>query len=88
MTGSMLTRMGSQCIYPYRKMASIWDNRLKELKTTADLGYKSFIRLTDFTSENEIGHSLKDSNVVISLVGSKVYTKRDEDFEESNIRVP
>ena len=38
--GSSLTRMGSQCVYPYRQSGSIWDNRIKELRTTADLGYK------------------------------------------------
>ena len=38
--GASLTRVGSQCIYPYRQSGSIWDNRIKELKTTADLGYK------------------------------------------------
>lgn len=80
--------MGSQCVYPYRKMGSLWDNRFKELKPTADLGYKTYLKLTDFTSENEISHSLKDSNVVISCIGSKVYMKTDQEFEESNIRVP
>lgn len=66
----------------------MWDNRLKELKTTADLGYKSFIRLTDFTSEKEIAYSLKESNVVISCIGSKVYYKKEKDFEDANIRIP
>ena len=86
--GGMLTKLGSTCIYPYRNVASIWDNRLKELKPTADLGYKTFMRLTDFTSEKEIAYTLKDSNVVISCIGSKVYTKKERDFEDSNIRVP
>ena len=69
-------------------MASLWDNRLKELKTTADLGYKAFMKLTDFTSEKEIGYTIRDSNVVISCIGSRVYAKKDKDFEDSNIRVP
>lgn len=86
--GGMLTKMGSQCIYPYRQTASIWDTRFKELKTTADLGYKTYMKLTDFTSENEIAYTLKDSNTVISCIGSKVYYKKDKDFEDSNIRVP
>lgn len=43
--GGMLTRMGSQCIYPYRSTGSIWDVRLRELKPTADLGYKAFMRM-------------------------------------------
>jgi NADH dehydrogenase (ubiquinone) 1 alpha subcomplex subunit 9 len=86
--GGLLSRMGSQCIYPYRHMASIWDNRLKELKPTADLGYKVFMRLNDFTSEKEISYTLRDSNVVVSCIGSHVWAKRDKDFEDSNIRVP
>jgi len=86
--GGMLTRMGTQAIYPYRNNATIWDNRFKELKVTADLGYKTYMRLTDFTSERECGYTLKNSNVVISCIGSKVYTKKDKDFEDSNIRVP
>jgi hypothetical protein len=43
--GGMLTRMGTQAIYPYRQNATIWDSRFKELKVTADLGYKSYMRL-------------------------------------------
>lgn len=69
-------------------MGSLWDNRYKELKPSADLGYKSYIKLTDFTSEKEIAYSLKESNTVISCIGSKVYWKRDKDFEDSNIFVP
>lgn len=84
----MLTRMGSQCIYPYRSTGSIWDIRLRELKPTADLGYKAFMRMQDFTSEKEVGYSLKSSNVVINTIGSKVYFKTDKEFEDANIRVP
>ncbi len=86
--GGMLTRFGSQVIYPYRGMASIWDNRLKETKPSADLGYKSYLKLTDFISENECAYALKDSNVAISCIGNHVFTKKDKDFEDSNIRVP
>ena len=86
--GGMLTRMGTQAIYPYRHTASIWDTRFKELKTTADLGYKTYMKLTDFTSEKEVAYTLKDSNTVISCIGSHVYAKKDKDFEDSNIRVP
>lgn len=61
---------------------------MKELKTTADLGYKAFMKLTDFTSEAEINYSLKDANVVVCCIGSKVHDIKDKDFEESNIIVP
>jgi NADH dehydrogenase (ubiquinone) 1 alpha subcomplex subunit 9 len=87
-SGGMLSSMGSQMIYPYRNVASMWDNRLKELKPSADLGYKTFIRLTDMTSEKEISYSLKDSNTVINCIGSKMYWKNQNDFEDSNIRIP
>ena len=80
--------MGSQCIYPYRNHATLWDNRVKELKTTADLGYKAFLRLNDFSSERECSYALKNSNVVISCIGSKVFFKKEKDFEDANIRVP
>lgn len=86
--GGMLTRMGSQCIYPYRATASIWDNRMKELKTTGDLGNKALTKLNDFTSDKECAYAIRDSNVVISCIGSHVWTKKDKDFEDSNIRVP
>lgn len=46
------------------------------------------MRLTDFTSEKEVAYSLKESNVVISCIGSKVYYKKDKDFEDANIRIP
>ena len=87
-TGGMLSGFGSHCIYPYRNSNTIWDSRFKEIKTTADLGNKAYIKLTDFTSEKEVAYSLKDSNVVISCIGSHVWAKTDKEFEDSNIRVP
>ena len=80
--------MGSQMIYPYRKVGTMWDNRFKELHPTADLGYKTFMRLHDMTSEKEIAFSFKESNTVISCIGSHVWYKKDKEFEEANIRVP
>ncbi len=86
--GGSLTRIGSQCIYPYRSNASIWDRQIKELKTTADLGYKSFLRLNDFSSEREVGYAISDSNVVVSCIGSHVFYKKEKEFEDANIRIP
>lgn len=86
--GGQLTSIGSQCIYPYRHLAGTWDTRLRELKTTADLGYKSFLRLNDMTSEREVGYAIGNSNVVISCVGSHVFYTKDHEFEEANITVP
>ena len=86
--GNHLTRIGSPCVFPYRKMAGIWDNGVKELKTTSDLGYKSMIKLQDFTSERELLYSMQNSNVAISTIGSRVFYKKESEFEEANIRVP
>lgn len=86
--GNSLTRIGSPCVYPYRKMAGIWDNGVKDLKTTADLGYKSMIKLQDFQSERELIMSMQNSNVAISTVGSRIFYKKESEFEEANIRVP
>lgn len=86
--GASLTKIGSRCIYPYRTMAAVYDTRMRELKTTADLGYKQFIRLNDMTSEKECEFAMKSSNVVISAVGSRIWRRKESDFEEANIRVP
>ena len=64
------------------------DNRFKEIKTTADLGYKNYLKIQDMTNEKEIEFSLQSSNVAISCVGSHVFYKKEKDFEEANIRVP
>jgi nucleoside-diphosphate-sugar epimerase len=69
-------------------MASVFDTRMRETKTTADLGYKQFIRLQDMTSEKECGFAMKSSNVIISAVGNHVWKRKESDFEEANIRVP
>ena len=59
-TGSMLTRIGSTCIYPYRQATTIWDIKFKELKPTADMGYKAYVKLQNFANEKEIAHVIRD----------------------------
>lgn len=69
-------------------MAGQMDNRFKEIKTTADLGQKAYLKLQDMTNEKEVAFSMQSSNVVISCVGSHVFYDKEKDFEEANIRVP
>lgn len=88
LTASSLTRIGSTVTLPYRKMSGTWDNRFKEIKTTADLGYKTYLKMQDMTNEKEMAFSLQSSNVAISCVGSHVFYKTEAEFEEANIRVP
>jgi NADH dehydrogenase (ubiquinone) 1 alpha subcomplex subunit 9 len=87
-TGSMLTRMGSTVVYPYRGTASIWDDKFKEVKPTADMGYKSYVKLQDFSNEKEIQHVIRDQNTVVNCIGSHVYYNKESEFEDANIRVP
>ena len=35
------------------------------------------------TSERECSYAIRDSNVVVSAVGSKVYFKKEKDFEDA-----
>lgn len=86
--GSKLTSIGSTVVYPYRGSATLWDDKFKEIKPTADLGYKAYVKLTDFTSQADLSHVIRDQNVVVSCIGSKPYTMKEKDFEDSNIRVP
>jgi len=48
-TGSALTSIGSTCVYPYRNSTGMYDNIFKELKPTADLGHKSYVKLKNMT---------------------------------------
>ena len=52
--GSSLTKCGSLAIYPYRHLATMWDSRFRNLRVTADIGYKTWVKLTDFTNVKEI----------------------------------
>jgi len=54
--GSMMTKMGSTVVYPYRNQGTIWDSHFKEVKPTADLGHKAYVKLMDFTNIDEIKH--------------------------------
>ena len=54
--GATLTAIGSTCIYPYRGSSSLWDDKFKEIKPTADLGNKAYVNLKDFTNPDELRH--------------------------------
>jgi len=58
--GATLTTIGSTCIYPYRTTAGVWDFKFKEIKPTADLGYKAYVKLTDMTDPKEHAHVIRD----------------------------
>lgn len=86
--GSMLTRIGSTIVYPYRGQATIWDDKFKEVKPTADLGYKAYVQLKDMTKTSEIEHVIRDQNTVVNCIGSRIHFSKESEFEDANIRVP
>lgn len=86
--GSKLSAIGSTVVYPYRGQNTIWNDTFKEVKPTADLGYKTYVNLKDFTSQGDLAHVIRSQNTVVNCIGSKVYSSKLSDFEDSNIHVP
>lgn len=86
--GARLTLMGSVCVYPHRSTGDFSNQVFRELRVAADMGYKTAIKLTDFTDQDEIDVTLKHSNVAICTIGSRRFHKNIKDFEDSNINVP
>jgi len=52
------------------------------------MGNKAYVKLSDFSNTKDIEFVVRDQNVVINCIGSKVFYTKEADFEESNIRVP
>ena len=88
MVGTNLTRIGSTCIYPYRKSGSIMSEQFRELKPVADMAHKAYVHLKDFSKQSEIDWVIRDQNTVVNCIGSKIFYQKDADFEEANIRIP
>lgn len=86
--GMQLSHMGSIVTYPHRATGDISNPVFRELRVNADLGYKTAIRLMDFTDQNEIDVTLKHSNVAVCAIGSRKYYNTQEQFEEANIHIP
>lgn len=86
--GSRLTHIGSICVYPHRAAGDHWNPVFRELRANADLGYKTAIKLTDFTDQDEIDVTLKYSNTVVCAIGSRRFYNTIEEFEDANINVP
>ena len=86
--GGELTRKGSVMVYPYRNVGAVHQAVFRELKVMADLGYKTALRLTDFTCEREVGLSMRDSNVVICTIGSRHFYDSEEEFRIANVEIP
>lgn len=51
----------------------MFDWKFKEVKTTADLGHKAYVKLNDMTNLNDIRHVIRDQNVVVNTIGSRIH---------------
>ena len=58
------------------------------MKVTADLGHKAYVKLNDMTNLDDIRHVIRDQNVVVNCIGSRVQYQTEAEFEEANITVP
>jgi len=52
-------------VFPHRATGDYSNPIFKEMRVAADLGYKTHIKLTDFTDQDEIDVTLQHSNVVV-----------------------
>jgi NADH dehydrogenase (ubiquinone) 1 alpha subcomplex subunit 9 len=86
--GSMLTSIGSTVVYPYRSNGTLFDTKFREVKVTADLGHKAYVKLNDMSSLGDIRHVIRDQNVVINCTGSRIFYQTEKEFEDANIHVP
>lgn len=86
--GGELSAIGSVMVYPHRATGDFHNPVFREIRVVADLGYKTGVRVTDFTDQREIDVTLKHSNVAICCIGSRRHYKTQKQFEDSNIRIP
>ena len=74
--GSLLTSIGSTVVYPYRSQGTLWDFKFKEIKPTADLGYKAYVKLRDMKDSFKISKYI--GMVFIDAFLSTQPNKRDD----------
>lgn len=82
--GGLLGYLGAQLSYPTRT-ASKWIDYLKNSSAYKNVAIPQFI---DFDAPGVIDRLIENSNVVISLIGSKQYLKDYDLIYESNVTLP
>jgi len=95
--GAVLGYIGSDVIFPHNH-EYIYDDDVKELKLCAGSGYthlgnilkfklKIIVKHFDFDDPNMYDRVIKNSNVVINLVGPRNKVKKREEFDYINIEI-
>lgn len=85
--GAALGYISSDLVFPHCHMYP-FDDEVKELKLCANLGQSFIVKHMNFDDPKMIDRCIRNSNVVINLVGPRRIIKRREDYEYVNIDVP
>lgn len=84
--GAVLGYIGSDLIFPYKREYS-YDDEVKELKLCAASGYSYLLKFMDYDNTEMIDRAIKNSNVVINLIGPRRGVKKLEEAEYINITI-
>lgn len=84
--GAILGYIGSDLIFPHNH-EYIYDDDVKELRLCAGTGYAQLVKHFDFDDPDMYDRVVKNSNVVINLVGPRLKVKDRAEFEYINIKI-
>lgn len=79
--------IGSDLIFPHNHLF-IYDTHVKELPLCGVNGYVQVVKGMDFNDLDMIDRVIKNSNVVINLIGPSPKVKKMEEAEFINITIP
>ncbi|KAL4488781.1 hypothetical protein ABPG72_016434 [Tetrahymena utriculariae] len=84
--GAALGYIGSDVIFPHNHIYA-YDDYIKELKLCAGSGQSHIMRHFNYDDDNMYDMAIKNSNVVINLVGSRLQNKNFQKAAYANIHV-
>jgi NADH dehydrogenase (ubiquinone) 1 alpha subcomplex subunit 9 len=84
--GQQLGKIGSDLVFPHCN-THLFNDEVKELKLCAVSGMAFIQRGMDFDDLDMIDRVVRNSNVVINLVGTRKHKKMLSEHEEANIKV-
>ncbi|CAD8065357.1 unnamed protein product [Paramecium primaurelia] len=85
--GGILGNIGSELIFPHNHQYN-YEDHVRELKTTSGPGQNWLLHDMNYDNKEMIEWTMKNSNVVVNLLGPRKHLKNRKDFEWINITVP
>lgn len=67
---------------------SITNFNMVKVRQYGDIGYRFFTYCPDLNNDYDIEQAIKDSDVVINLIGNNEVLRNMEDYEEPNVHIP